>query len=488
MNDTPSNSRPPAIRTAIAILLSVTLGLFLGEAGVSLLDDTLILIFGLHALGAIQGMIFVLLLLVLLLVYALSGITPLIPKRFFLPLVLCIPLVQLAVIPFLIFHFDQVQALAWFISLGQFLLGLGILFWVQGTFRCRWPVVRPGQLGDQIFSWPNLTGFVLVNVFVLLPGVLVYLGVCVSLAVDHFSGGFLALRSDGLAIRAKTYVRDDHKTVKLIPMMHIGETAFYDQITESISTNSVILLEGVTDNEKLLTPQLSYTRAAQSLGLVEQREEFAPPQARSRRADVDVARFSERTIAFLNLTMRIHAEGWRAENFRRLIQESQGPVFLEELVDDLLTKRNANLLKEIEAQLPGSEVIVVPWGAAHMRGVAEGIEKTGFHVADTQEFMIFHFRSVWNRLFQLNQSKQPPRPAKHATFARPNRGSSAAADLRTAEAAETTRVIHSLGIAEVEPVGLPPDSRFCCCRFLAIEDWKWAICAESWPAADVFSR
>ena len=74
-------------------------------------------------------------------------------------------------------------------------------------------------------------------------------------------------------------------------------------------------------------------------------------------------------------------------------------------IEDFLTKRNANLLKEIEAELPGSEVIVVPWGAAHMRGIAEGIQKTGFHLVDTEEHLIFHFRSVWHRLFHVNKPK-----------------------------------------------------------------------------------
>jgi hypothetical protein len=406
MNDTlENNGRPPAIKTAIAILLSVTLGLFLAEAGVSLVDAMLILGLGVHALGAIQGMLFVLLLLMSLLVYLLSGITPLIPKRFFLPIVLFIPVVQLAVIPFLIFHFDRVQPVAWIISLCKVLLGLSILFWVQGTFRFRWPVVRQEQLGGKAFSWLNLAGFVVVNVFVLLPGVLLYLSVCASLAVDHFSGGFLALRPDGLAVRAKTYVRDDHKTVRLIPMMHIGEAEFYDQISKSLPTNSVVLLEGVTDSKNLIKTKLSYKRAAQSMGLVEQQQEFAPQQGRLRQADVDVQQFSKRTIAFVNLVSLIHSEGWRVEHLVKLIQESEEPLFIEQLMADLLTLRNANLLKAIEAELPDSEVIVVPWGAAHMRGIAEGIQKSGFHLADTQEHMIFHFRSVWNRRFHRNKKR-----------------------------------------------------------------------------------
>jgi hypothetical protein len=394
---------PRAARAALAILLSITLGLFLADAGVSLLDDTLTLGLGVHALSVIRGMLFGLLFLASLLVYLLMGMTPMIPKRFFLPIVLFIPAAHLAVIPLFIFHLDHVQPITWGFSLGQLLLGLGILWRIQGALRFRWPAVREEQLGCRPFSWMNLTSFVLVNGLVIPPAVMLYLAICASLAVDHFSGGFLTLSATGLAIRAKTYVRDDHKTVQLIPMMHIGEAAFYDRITKSMPTNAFVLLEGVTDRKNLLKQELSYRRAAESLGLVEQKENLAPPQGRSRLADVDVEEFSERTIAFLNIVSVIHARGWQPEPFLHLMQVSQEPLFLERLMDDLLTRRNTHLLKEIEAALPEAEMIVVPWGAAHMRGIAEGIEKAGFRETDSREHQIFHFRSMWRGLRQTKR-------------------------------------------------------------------------------------
>ena len=406
MTDALDNSRRSSTRALIALLLHLALGLFLVEAGVSLLDDTLGLAFGVHVLGLIRGLLSLLLFLTSILVYLLCGITPIIPKRFFIPIVLFTPAAQLAMIPFLIFHYDRVQQITWVASLCQILFGLSILFWIQGTFRFRWPVVRQEHLGSKAFSGLNLVGFLLVNGFVLLPGVLLYLFVCASLAVDHFSASFLALRSDGLTIRAKTYVRGDHKTVRLIPMAHIGEADFYNQISKSFPTNSVILLEGVTDNKNLLKHKLSYKRAARSLGLVEQPKEFTPPpQGRLRHADVDVEQFSERTIAFLNLLSLIYSEGLKVEHLLRVLQESEEPLFAEQLWDDLLTKRNANLLKQIEAELPGSDVIVVPWGAVHMRGIAEEIQKSGFRLADTQEYQIVHFRSVRNRHLHPNKKR-----------------------------------------------------------------------------------
>ena len=403
--DATNNGRQTVKRASIANLLSLALGLFLVEGRVSLLDDSLSLAFGVHVLGLIGGLLFLLLVLTSFLIYLLSGVTPMIPKRFFIPIVLFTPVAQLVMIPFLIYHYDRAQQISWVVSLGQVLYGLSILFWVQGRFRFRWPVIRQEQLGSNAFTWLNLSAFVLVNLFVLLPGVFLYLFVCASLAVDHFSGGFLALRSDGLASRARTYVRDDHKTVQLIPMMHIGEAGFYNQISKSFPTNSVILLEGVTDNKNLIKHKLSYKRAAQSLGLAEQQEEFAPQHGRLRQADVDVEQFSERSIAVLNLVTLIHSEGLKIEHLLKLIQETEDPLVGEQVWDDLLTKRNAHLLKQIDSELPGSDVIVVPWGAVHMRGIAEEIQKLGFHLADTQEHSLVHFRSVLNRIFHAKKKR-----------------------------------------------------------------------------------
>jgi hypothetical protein len=252
MDDTLKNDRPAGAKVGVSILLSLCLGVFLADAGVSLLDDTLILAFGIHALAAIRGMVFFLSVLTGFLIYLLLGVSPMIPKRFFLPLALFSPVMMLVTIPLFIYHYGWFQQIAWVISFCQVIFVLGILYWILGGFRLRWPVVGVEQLGKKFFSWLNLSGFVLVNAFVLLPGVVLYLAFCAALALDHFTGSFLALHSDSLSMQARKYVRNDGKTIHLIPMMHIGESNFYDQISKSFPTNSVILMEGVTDSKNLL--------------------------------------------------------------------------------------------------------------------------------------------------------------------------------------------------------------------------------------------
>ena len=75
-----------------------------------------------------------------------------------------------------------------------------------------------------------------------------------------------------------------------------------------------------------------------------------------------------------------------------LMQFSPPPHFEEQLWDDLLRKRNRRLLEEISSRLPQSENIIVPWGAAHMPEISKEIQKSGFHLEETREYVVIRFR------------------------------------------------------------------------------------------------
>ena len=384
------------MKKLVVILLNLCLGLFLADAVVSLLDDSLILVSGNRAFSVIRGISGLFAMLMAAVIYGLMGLTPMIPKRQFLPVTLFSPLAMLAAIPFTIYCYGRIQTLAWVLSFCQVLLGLGILCWLQGGFKIRWPLVPERQLGTRRFSWRNLFGFLLVNVFVLPPAVFVYLAVCASLAVGHFSEGFLALRPDGMTVQVRKYVRNDGKTIHLIPMAHVGEAAFYRKISQSFPTNSIILMEGVTDTRHLLTNGISYKRMATSLGLAEQEEEFAPAQGEIVWADVDVEQFSSDTIGFLNMVMLIHAKGVNLENVLLVLQYSPPPHVEQQLFDDLLRKRNRHVLEQIRTRLPDSENIMVPWGVVHMPEIAAEIQKSGFRLVESREYQVIRFHFARN--------------------------------------------------------------------------------------------
>ena len=161
----------------------------------------------------------------------------------------------------------------------------------------------------------------------------------------------------------------------------------------------MILLEGVTDTNGLLRHPLSYKRMAGSLGLTEQRETFLPQQGKSRRADVDIAEFSSKTIEVLNLAALVHSQGFNPRTIAALAGSSQDLQLPEQLWYDLLTKRNEHLLHELRQELNHTEIVIVPWGAAHMPGLAQAIQSEGFHFTNSREYTVFSFATVWDRLF-----------------------------------------------------------------------------------------
>ena len=386
-----ANGRFWKARHLVAVTLSLALGLFLADALISAVDDTFILFFNVHILAGLRGFLGFFTILVGLVIYALMGITPMIPKRKFILVALFSPLAALFALPFWIYCSGRMQIVIWAISFFQVFCAIAILGMVQDGFKFRMPLVSEERLNPRGFSWLNLLGFVLVNAVVFLPAVAAYLLFCATLAVGHFSEGFVALHPGGLSVQVRKYVRNDGKSVQLYPMAHVADRNFYTTISQSFPTNSIVLMEGVTDREHLLTNHISYKRMAATLGLSEQQKEFKPSEEQMERADVDVKEFTPNTIGFLNLVMRIHSKGLNAASLMELMSFSPPPGFEKELFDDLLRKRNRHLLDEMQRRLPETENIVVPWGAAHMPEIAREIQKDGFRLEESRDYVVIRF-------------------------------------------------------------------------------------------------
>ncbi len=381
----------PASHQPITIVLNLCLGLFLADGLFSLLDDTLAVLAHIHLLAGLRAIVGTFALLVALLVYVLMGLTPLIPKRVFLPITLFNPLAMLLMVPAWIYRYSRAQEISWFISAVQVGFSLLLLRWLQGGWKLRWPLVPKEVVKGNAFSWSNLAAFWALNLFLLVPAILAYGVLCSALAVDHFSDGFVALRRVGFTVQVRKYVRDDGKSILLVPMAHIGEPEFYRSLSKSFPTNSTILMEGVTDDKNLLTNRITYKRMATSLGLAQQQREFKPSPVQMVSADIDVDQFTPATIGFLNIAMLLHSKGPTLENLLQLAQASEPPEFQEQLFNDILRKRNHHLLQRIQEQLLRSDGLVVPWGAAHMPEIAREIQKSGFRLDSAREYVAIRF-------------------------------------------------------------------------------------------------
>jgi hypothetical protein len=335
--------------------------------------------------------------LMAMLVYGLMGLTPMIPKRVFLPVTFFYVAALLAVFPILIYYYDRMVQIDWVLSFCQVILGLGLLWWLWGGLKFRWPIVEDKHLGDRGFSWLNLVVFLLANVFGVLPAMVIYTVLCATLAVNHFSGGFMALHPGGMTVQVRKYVRNDGKTIQLIPMAHIADAGFYQKVAQSFPSNSIILMEGVTDRQHLITTGTSYKRMARALHMAEQHEEFKPTRGEMVRADMDVDQFSTNTVDFINLVMLVHSKGITPATGRKVLQFSPTPDFQKQVFGDLLRKRNRHLWEEIQARLPQTDNIIVPWGVAHMPEIAAEIQKAGFRLNESQDYSVIKFHSIWKK-------------------------------------------------------------------------------------------
>jgi hypothetical protein len=378
-------------RHVLAILLSVCLALFLAEALLSFADSLLAILFDRHGLGGIRGLVFFVSMLVSLLVYVLMGITPLIPKRVFVPVTLFNPIVLLLTIPVYIYLPRGISMVDVFASFIQLILGFIAVAWLLGGFELAWPLVPERRLRGRAFSWANLSVFLAANIIALPAVTLVYLFACASIAIGRYSDGFLALHPSGLTVQAREYVRGDGKKILLVPMVHIGDADFYQKISQSFPTNSVILMEGVTDDNNLLTNRISYHRVASSLGLAEQQKVFRPTRGKKEREDVDLSEFTPGTIGALNVAMLLYTKGVNPQTVATLLEFSPPPHYEDQLIEDLLKKRNQHLLHGIHDHLTDWDYIVVPWGAAHLPGISKGVLSEGFRLNNSHEYQVIRF-------------------------------------------------------------------------------------------------
>jgi hypothetical protein len=395
------------MRRLVLVILNLCLLLFIADAFLSFADDSLILLGKFHLLSGLRGFFGGLYILLALGIYALMGVTPMIPKRFFVPMSLFGPAAGLLLLPALIYFSNRAAFAGWVVSLLQVILSV-ILFRLlrrrpaspastvasqEATRRSSslFNIVSAERLNPRGFSFLNLAGFIAVNLFILLPAVLAYLFFCGSLALDHLSEGFIRLRPNGVTVEVRKYARDDGKTIQLVPMAHVGEPEFYRRLTQSFPTNSVILMEGVRDDSNLLTNKVSYHRMATTLGLSEQQKEFKPQNGEWVPADVDVSEFAPTTIDFLNMAMLVHRYGLNLQTMLPLLQYSPPANVQEQLWDDLLHKRNRHLLGEMRERLSDADYIVIPWGAAHMPELSHEIQNSGFRLVEKQTFQAIRF-------------------------------------------------------------------------------------------------
>jgi len=386
-----SGGAPEAGRPVLAIVLSLMLGFFLFCGVVALVSAAESLLLGRRDLELVDGLLTLLLMLAGILTYCLLGFFPEVPKRWFVPLCLFAPAVPIVILPLLVYFHAYTSWIDLGVAVVHLLLGLVILRRMRGKTSPVWPLVPAEKLVRRRFSWANLAGVALAPVLVLIPVAVLYCAFSAKLALEHFTDGFALLRPGGITMQVREYVRDDGRKITLVPMSHVGETDFYQDVAASFPDDAVVLMEGVSDQGNLLDVHSNYSNMAESVGGVEQVKVFKP-RGRIVPADVDMSTFSPASLELLKTVLMVHTKGVTAETLPYLMKPAK-PGLEKELLDDILTKRNHHLLGVIREWLPQAQTIVVPWGAAHMAEIAREIQKLGFRHVATREYTAIRFGS-----------------------------------------------------------------------------------------------
>ena len=373
---------------------------FAVDGVVSLVDQALVLATGIHLLGWLRAPIAFLVILGALLAWCAMVATPRVPKSVFAPLLVLMVWYVCGMMPGPVY-----------LSLDQLGLGAAVLqvtVTVAVLLRTRQltggALTFPPTYDEEraFFSWKNAAAVTAVTFLAGPPMLGIYAFVSTDIACKVSSADFIRLNPSGLEVAHKQYKRGD-KTIDLIGMSHIGDQKVYDTLFEDISPNDTTLLleEGVSDRDGHLGEGPVYDKVAKRVGLSTQKPMHQMTKLKIRNADIDVNEFSEETLEVLDIVLSIY----RADdpippllNYISFAQNHPDPEGLsEQVMDDLITRRNNNLVQHIEDALLDHNRLIVPWGAYHMKGVEAEVLADGFHEVSDFRHTIVPFKLIYGR-------------------------------------------------------------------------------------------
>jgi hypothetical protein len=204
--------------------------------------------------------------------------------------------------------------------------------------------------------------------------------------------------------------------VVLVGMMHVGDPELYREVYGSfVRDSTVVLQEGITDEEGHIRSRLSYEPLAEALGLGAQPglaevldelragdEGSAPGWPHLRHADVDAAEFSPETLRFVEqMAAVLGAEDPRAalRAFGSYLRSLDADAWLS-INRDVLGRRNAHVVGELDAALPEYRTVVIPWGALHMPGIQKALVERGFERVDARRRLAVDYATLLGGLWR----------------------------------------------------------------------------------------
>jgi hypothetical protein len=394
--------RPRWLRNAAnaVVVLSLADGAF------SLADELLRAATGIAWLGPLRGTLAAFVFAAMLLMLVGMALTPRLPLRVFLPLTLGTLWLNLGAAPLGMWLAPSALSITGCAI--QLALSVDALAAIRRHNAGRAWLFDAASPGAPRFAWSRSLGFAGTTLFVGLPVFGLYLVVALATAVQQTTEGFVAFDLAGVSLGDRRYARGDQE-IRLVGMMHIGEEAAYRQIVESFAQEStVVLAEGLTDRDGLLSATLEYGHAAEALGLARQQDlreylvdpedpDAAPPDwPEIRHADVDASAFAPETLAWLRWASGVWSAPDLASALSALVAsvEQSNPEQLAAFQRDVLDLRNAHLIGELDAVLGDYRRVVVPWGALHLPAIERAVAERGFEETSRAQHPLLSWSTI----------------------------------------------------------------------------------------------
>jgi len=405
----------------LAAFGNVVLALYAIDGVVSLADHLIRGVSKSSVLTDARSVIAQLTLLALFAAWAALALTPRLPKRVFAAPLLITAWWSVGAppLPLMMNSIDRLDAYGTAAQLGSAALAFLLVRIAYGRFR-----LDPARFAGPAFRFRSSAGFLAFHVLVVPPFLMASLFLGAAAQVEHATAGFVTFHAREIRIQERRYRRGDRE-VRLVGMVHLGESESYLELFQGFrGPSTVVLEEGVSDQDNLLQRPLSYAAAAKALGLSTQpdvasvledheseneAEDAEIPEVKN--ADVDVRDFRPETITVLDAIGSV----WGAQNpgeaiaaLRRFGGRKDAPALLSAANEDILKLRNRHLLKAISDALDEYHCVIVPWGALHLAAIEASLNSQGFVEEKVSSRTLARYATLADAMLRVLRREVPP--------------------------------------------------------------------------------
>ncbi len=409
--DSPAPRRRPFL-AAVVFFANFYLFAFGLDAVLSIADDLLQGLAGFEGLWPTRLGVALAVLLLSPLLIAILLFIPQLPKRVFLLLALCAIWANLIVWPLSVSVTEPlVNVPLTLVQCAVFVLAVFLLR--RRTGRLYISVADLPVRARSLRRTLTTIGAIVATIVIAAP---VVVATSFLTLIEQQTGSYLHFSWTGIEVQKVVLVKDD-RTVHLVGMMHLGKQQFYRDVFGNIPPGAVVLVEGVTDAQGRLRGDRPAGRLAEVLGLDDQMaiqmewmvesygngtgmlEGGADPERRTHivRADIDVSEFSDSTIRYLSEVGDIYGARSLRDAFERFsalntqFSEEEAVLVWSEVID----KRNKKLLAVFDDEAPSNPVVVIPWGAAHMPGIEQGLRERGYEIQSRETLNVVEYAQLF---------------------------------------------------------------------------------------------